>query len=405
MNDTTKGNRLHIAIFGRRNVGKSSIINALTNQRVSIVSDKAGTTTDPVYKAMELLPLGPVMIIDTAGVDDDEGEIGLLRLKKTEQIIEKTDLAILVFNFNVDDLYYEKAWYKQLRKKKIPIIGVINKVDNINTEVDIYKYNREFQIPFIKVSALKNINIDKLKEKIIENSPVDFEMPALVGDIINKGDIILLVAPQDIQAPKGRLILPQVQTIRDLLDNDAIVITIKDSQLEYVIKQMKIKPNLVITDSQIFNKVNKLLPEDVNFTSFSILMARFKGDLETFIQGAMAIEKLKPLDKVLISESCTHHALKGDIAREKIPNWLREKVGANLQITFSSGVDFPENIREYKLIIHCGGCMFNRKQMMERICKAKSYGIPITNYGTAIAYMNGILNRATEIFNNIKKGQ
>ncbi|KAJ52498.1 [FeFe] hydrogenase H-cluster maturation GTPase HydF [Clostridium tetanomorphum] len=396
MIDTPKGNRLHIAIFGRRNAGKSSIINALTNQEISIVSNTAGTTTDPVYKAMELLPIGPVMIIDTAGLDD-LGEVGELRIKKTKEVMDKTDLALLIFSGNNKDLSYEKHWYEDLKKRNIPVIGVVNKIDEIDVNIDEYK--DKFSIPFIKVSALKKINIEKLKDKIIENSPIDFEMPTLIGDIVNKNHIVLLVAPQDIQAPKGRLILPQVQTIRDLLDNDTVVITVKCSELEYMINNINIKPNLVITDSQVFKKVNDIIPKDIPLTSFSILMARFKGELKTFIQGAKAIDELKPGDKVLIAEACTHHALKGDIGREKIPNWLKERAGGEINITVNAGIDFPEDISKYKLIIHCGACMFNRKQMMSRILKAKNYNVPITNYGIAIAHINGILDRVTNIFN------
>lgn len=399
MQDTPKGNRLHIAIFGKRNAGKSSIINALTNQQIAIVSDKAGTTTDPVYKAMELLPIGPVMIIDTAGLDDI-GEVGELRIKKTKEVMDKTDLAILVFTSESEELTLEKQWYEELSEKNIPVIGVINKIDKLEVNEDYFK--EKFNVPFVKVSAKENTNIDKLKDVIIEKAPFDFERSTLVGDIINSKDVVLLVAPQDIQAPKGRLILPQVQTIRDILDKDAVVITVKDSELEYFINKLNFKPNLVITDSQVFKKVNEIVPKSIPLTSFSILMARFKGDLKAFIEGAKAIDALKPGDKILIAEACTHHALKGDIAREKIPNWLNEKAGGELQIKVSAGSDFPDDIENYKLIIHCGACMFNRKQMMSRVLKAKNYGVPITNYGIAIAHINGILERVTQVFNDIK---
>ncbi|PRR78899.1 tRNA modification GTPase MnmE [Clostridium liquoris] len=399
MQDTSKGNRLHIAIFGKRNAGKSSIINALTNQQIAIVSDKAGTTTDPVYKAMELLPIGPVMMIDTAGLDDF-GEVGELRIKKTKQVMDKTDLAILVFTSESEELTLEKRWYEELSSKNIPVIGVINKIDKLEVNEEYFK--GKFNIPFVKVSAKENTNIDKLKDTIIEKAPLNFERSTLVGDIINPKDVVLLVAPQDIQAPKGRLILPQVQTIRDILDKDAVVITVKDSELEYFINKLNFKPDLVITDSQVFKKVNEIVPKDIPLTSFSILMARYKGDLKSLIKGAKAIDSLKPGDKVLIAEACTHHALKGDIGREKIPNWLNEKAGGELQIKVSAGSDFPDDIKNYKLIIHCGACMFNRKQMMSRILKAKNYDVPITNYGIAIAHINGILKRVTEVFKDIK---
>ena len=399
MQDTPKGNRLHIAIFGKRNAGKSSIINALTNQQIAIVSDKAGTTTDPVYKAMELLPIGPVMMIDTAGLDDF-GEVGELRIKKTKQVMDKTDLAILVFTSESEELTLEKRWYEELSSKNIPVIGVINKIDKLEVNEEYFK--GKFNIPFVKVSAKENTNIDKLKDTIIEKAPLNFERSTLVGDIINPKDVVLLVAPQDIQAPKGRLILPQVQTIRDILDKDAVVITVKDSELEYFINKLNFKPDLVITDSQVFKKVNEIVPKDIPLTSFSILMARYKGDLKSLIKGAKAIDSLKPGDKVLIAEACTHHALKGDIGREKIPNWLNEKAGGELQIKVSAGSDFPDDIKNYKLIIHCGACMFNRKQMMSRILKAKNNDEPITNYGIAIAHINGILKRVTEVFKDIK---
>lgn len=395
MIDTPKGNRLHIGILGKRNAGKSSIINALTNQEISIVSDTAGTTTDPVYKAMELLPIGPVMFIDTAGFDD-VGDIGNLRIEKTNEVIDKTDLAILMISCDEEDLTFEKQWCDKLKHKNIPIIGVINKIDNKDVSEEIYV--EKFNIPFVKVSAKERINIDKLKNLIVDKAPTDFEMPSLVGDVASKNKVILLVAPQDIQAPKGRLILPQVQTIRDILDNDGIVITVKDSELEFALKNLNIKPDLVITDSQMFKKVNEIIPKDIPLTSFSILMARFKGDLNALIDGANAIDNLKENDKVLIAEACTHHALKGDIAREKIPKWLEEKVKGKLNIKVISGSDFPKDIKEYKLIIHCGACMFNRKQMLSRILEAKESGVAITNFGTAIAHMNGILKRATEIY-------
>ncbi|WP_027623519.1 [FeFe] hydrogenase H-cluster maturation GTPase HydF [Clostridium lundense] len=399
MQDTPKGNRLHIAIFGKRNAGKSTIINALTNQQIAIVSDKAGTTTDPVYKAMELLPIGPVMIIDTAGLDDF-GEVGELRINKTKQVMDKTDLALLVFTAENEELILEKQWYEDLLKRNIPVIGVINKIDKADIDEEYFK--DKFNIPFVKVSAKDKININKLKDTIIEKAPLNFERNTLVGDIIKPKDIVLLVAPQDIQAPKGRLILPQVQTIRDILDKDAVVITVKDSELEYFINKLNFKPDLVITDSQVFKKVNEIVPKSIPLTSFSILMARFKGDLNTFIEGSKAIDSLKPGDKVLIAEACTHHALKGDIGREKIPKWLQEKAGGELKIEVNAGSDFPEDIQDYKLIIHCGACMFNRKQMISRVIKAKNYGVPITNYGIAIAYINGILKRVTEVFRDIK---
>lgn len=396
MQDTPKANRLHISIFGRRNAGKSSLINALTGQDIAVVSNFAGTTTDPVYKAMELLPIGPVVIIDTAGLDDT-GEIGDLRVKKTKEVMDKTDLALLIFPPDCYDLSLEQEWFKELREREIPVIGVINKIDLEDVNLDYL--NQYFDIPFIKVSAKDKKNIGKLKESIQINAPMDFELPTILGDIIKPKDLIVLVAPQDIQAPKGRLILPQVQVIRDVLDNDALALTVKDTELVDILKSLNRNPDLVVTDSQVFKKVNDLIPKDVPLTSFSILMARYKGDLEILAKGAKAIDNLKPGDKVLISEACTHHALKNDIGREKIPNWLKNKVGGDLDIVVNAGVDFPEDLSDYKLIIHCGSCMFNRKQFMTRLIRASEQNIPITNYGIAIAHLNGMLPRVIEAFN------
>jgi len=399
MLDTPKANRLHIAIFGKRNAGKSSLINAITGQEIALVSEYAGTTTDPVYKAMELLPIGPVVMIDTAGLDD-EGEIGELRVKKTKEVMDKTDLALLVFTPDTKSLSLEKEWYDELKGRNIPIVGVINRIDEGDINLEILK--TDFDIPFVKVSAKEKTNIGKLKEAIQTNAPMDFERPTIVGDVIKPKDLVVLVAPQDIQAPKGRLILPQVQIIRDVLDNDALALTVKDSELEDILKSLNRKPDLVITDSQVFHKVNKILPEDVPLTSFSILMARYKGELSSFSKGARAIDDLKPGDKVLIAEACTHHALQGDIGREKMPKWLEERAGGKLDIQVNAGVDFPEDLREYKLIVHCGSCMFNRKQLMTRVIRAMEQNVPITNYGTAIAYMNGILDKTISMFEEIK---
>lgn len=397
MQDTPNANRLHIAIFGRRNAGKSSLINSLTGQNIALVSSFAGTTTDPVYKAMELLPIGPVVIIDTAGLDDT-GEIGELRVKKTKDVMDKTDLALLIFTPDSSDFSLEREWFEELKERKIPIIGVINKIDLNDINIDDFKIT--FDIPFVKVSAKDRKNIGKLKEFIQVNAPIDFEKSTIVGDILKAKDKVIVVAPQDIQAPKGRLILPQVQIIRDILDNDALALTVKDSELIDIVEALNTKPNLVITDSQVFKKVNEIIPNDIPLTSFSILMARYKGDLDILVQGAKAIDTLKPNDKVLIAEACTHHPLKNDIGREKLPNWLKERVGGELNITVNAGIDFPEDLSNYKLIIHCGACMFNRKQFMSRLIRASEQGIPITNYGTAIAHIHGILDRVTKVFYN-----
>lgn len=395
MQQTPNSNRLHIAIFGKRNVGKSSLINALTAQDIALVSDLAGTTTDPVYKAMELLPIGPVVIIDTAGLDD-KGEIGELRIKKTKEVMDKTDLALLVIDGNCEDLSFEKEWYEDLKERKIPVVGVINKIDE--NEVSLEAIKKIINIEFVKVSAKEKLNIDELKKAIMAMAPEDFEKSTIVGDIVKPKARVLVVAPQDIQAPKGRLILPQVQIIRDLLDNDAMALVVKDSELQEVLDSLKDKPDLVITDSQVFKKVNSIIPKDVPLTSFSILMARYKGDLHSLVKGARAIDTLNPGDKVLIAEACTHHPLEGDIGREKLPIWLGQKVGGKLDITVCAGSSFPEDISEYKLIVHCGACMFNRQQLMSRIKKANMEELPITNFGIAIAHINGILDRVLSAF-------
>lgn len=394
MHHTPNANRLHIAIFGRRNAGKSSLINAITGQNIALVSDIAGTTTDPVYKAMELLPIGPVVIIDTAGIDD-EGEIGALRVKKTKEVIEKTDLALLVFSAENEISPIEHEWFSMLKKANIPVIGVINKIDI--KDVSLEKYKSGFDIPFVKTSVKNADSILNLKRLLFENVPF-YEKDTLIGDLIRPGDVVLLVAPQDIQAPKGRLILPQVQTIRDVLDHKGLALTVTDDKLEEMLSKLSCKPDLVVTDSQVFEKVNKILDEDVPLTSFSILMARYKGDLSVFIEGAKAIDKLQDGDKVLIAEACTHHPLHGDIGREKLPDWLKEFTGKNILTVTKAGVDFAEDLSEYKLVIHCGACMFNRKQMMSRIIKSKNQNVPITNYGTAIAYMKGILPKVVGIY-------
>lgn len=391
MYNTPKSNRLHISIFGKRNAGKSSLINALTNQSLSVVSKIPGTTTDPVSKSMELLPLGPIVLVDTAGLDDS-GMLGELRINKTKEVIEKTDLGVLVFDACNIDIQNELKWYNDLKEKNIPIIGVINKIDLCKKNCETIKSN--FNIPFAEISAKEKINISGLKKLLIDNAPIDFEMPTILGDIIKPKDRVVLVAPQDIQAPKGRLILPQVQIIRDILDNDGLALAVKDTELLDILDSLKDEPSLVITDSQMFKKVNQLIPKHLRLTSFSILMARYKGDLNLFVEGAKAINKLKPGDKVLIAEACTHHPLKGDIAREKIPILLEKKAGGKLNIVNITGVDFPKDLSEYKLIVHCGSCMFTRRQLLSRLEHVKDQNIPITNFGVALAELNGILNRA-----------
>ncbi|RXI47530.1 [FeFe] hydrogenase H-cluster maturation GTPase HydF [Clostridium tetani] len=396
MQDTPKGNRIHIAFFGKRNAGKSSIINAISNQQVSIVSNVPGTTTDPVYKAMELFPIGPIMLIDTAGLDD-EGYIGNLRIEKTKEIMNKTDIAVIAIDCKNENFEYEMYLKEELSKRKIPIIIVLNKIDGVdNLDEVIVRARKQFD-NIVSISALRRENIDKLKEKIIEQVPSNNETTLLEG-IVNKKDLILLITPQDLQAPKGRLILPQVQVLRDILDKGAMAMVLKDTELQEGLKNLYKKPDLVITDSQIFNKVKDIIPRDIKLTSFSVLMSRYKGDIRLLIEGAKSINNLKPGDNILISEACTHHSLKGDIAKEKIPNLLKKKIGGEVNIDFSSGEDFTKNIEKYKLIIHCGGCMLNQKQMINRLNKANEKNIPITNFGVALAYLNGLLKRVSEMF-------
>jgi len=403
MQETPRANRLHIGFYGRRNAGKSSLINLVTGQNVALVSEHAGTTTDPVIKSMEILPLGPVAVIDTAGLDDT-GDLGELRVMKTKEMMDRTDLALLVISApdaDCDGTEREKKWLSELRERKIPVVGVLNQIDKIapgEVEPLRCRLSDELAIPFVAVSALKKTCRADLLSAIVSNAPSDFESPTLVGDLFKPGAAIALVAPQDIQAPKGRLILPQVQVIRDILDNGGLALTSTADRFKLLLDSLKEPPDLVITDSQVFDSVNGLLPASVPLTSFSIVMARSKGDLATFARGARAIETLRESDKVLIAEACTHAPLNEDIGREKLPRWLRQKVGSGLTVDIATGIDFPANIRDYALILHCGGCMFTRKQLMSRLIKAEAEGVPITNYGMAIAQLNGMLERVLQVF-------
>lgn len=401
LTDTPQANRLHIGFFGRRNAGKSSLINLVTAQPTALVSEYAGTTTDPVVKSMELLPLGPIAVIDTAGLDD-EGELGALRVGRSREMMDRTDLALLVVSARAaDDLSFERLWVEELRRRKTAVIGVLNQIDAIGAEAAAElakKLEAELGLPFTAVSALDKKYRAPLLSAIVDSAPTDFEAPTLTGDLYKPGANVVLVAPQDIQAPKGRLILPEVQVIRDVLDNGGKVHTCTADRFPEMLAALKGAPDLVITDSQVFKYVNETLPREVPLTSFSILMARAKGELSVFTEGAKAIEKLGPHDKVLIAEACTHAPLNEDIGREKLPRWLRERAGATLETTTCAGLAFPKNLTDYALILHCGGCMFTRKQLMSRIIEAQNAGVPITNYGVAIAQLNGILDRVTEIF-------
>ena len=401
MESTPRSNRLHIGFFGRRNAGKSSLINFLTGQSLAIVSDVAGTTADPVLKSMELLPLGPVVLIDTAGLDD-VGDLGTKRVAKSKEMMDRTDLAILVIS--AETARASLSLEKEFRERKVPVFAVLSQVDLISDSDSLKcRVEEELGLAVIPISVEKSQGREELLVGIVENAPNDFERASLVGELLPKGAPVILVAPQDLQAPKGRLILPQVQTIRDLLDADTMALVVKDSELSDLLNLLKEPPALVITDSQIFPKVRDMLPERVPLTSFSILMARYKGDLATFVAGARKIKDLTVKDKVLIAEACTHHAMDDDIGRVKIPNWLRKKVGDHLQIDVVSGFDFPTDLETYSLIIHCGGCMFTRKQLMSRLIKAEAVRVPITNYGTAIAALNGMLEQVIGIFPEIEE--
>lgn len=398
MQTTPKGMRVHIGIFGKRNVGKSSLLNALTKQDISIVSPTAGTTTDPVEKSMELLPLGPVLFVDTAGIDD-EGALGLQRVEKTQKIIDRIDLAIVACDSRGIDSFEEKL-IEEFKTRKTPFIIVFNKID----ETSVQQTPPEIgEGAVVYTSALQKTGIDDLKQAIIKTTPDEFFADnAIAADLLRAGETAVLVVPIDLEAPKGRLILPQVQTIRDLLDNDSIAIVTKERELKQTLDNLKNPPAVVITDSQAFLKVSADVPRSVKLTSFSILFARFKGELNEFVKGTLAIEKLQSGDKVLICESCTHHAIGDDIGRVKIPRWITQYTGKKLEFEHYAGHDFPENLKDYALIIHCGACMTNRREVLSRILKAQQANVPMTNYGLTIAYSLGIFERALEPFPSAK---
>lgn len=393
LNSTPTANRIHIGIFGRRNAGKSSVINAITDQNLAIVSDVAGTTTDPVYKSMELLPLGPVTIIDTPGLDD-EGELGELRIKKSYQVLNKTDIAVLVVDSQIGMTEADNKILAKIKEKQIPYVTVFNKADSRNY-MDLEDKNS------IYVSAAYGFNIAELKELIAKQVKTEDLNKQLVADLVEPFDYVVLVIPIDSSAPKNRLILPQQQVIRDLLEGSAITVVVKETELEKTLATLGNKPKLVITDSQAFKKVSAITPDDVTLTSFSILFARFKGNLEALALGAKAIETLKDGDTILISEGCTHHRQCEDIGTVKMPNWVSEYTGKQINFEFTSGTEFPDDLSKYKMIIHCGACMLNEREMKHRIAVAVNNEIPITNYGTMIAYMNGILKRSLKPFEDI----
>lgn len=394
MNDTPSGERTHIGFFGRRNAGKSSVVNAVTGQNLSIVSDTKGTTTDPVYKAMELLPLGPVVIIDTPGIDD-VGALGEERVRRTKQVLNKTDIAVVIVDGTEGLAPADEEVLSLIRSKGLPHLIVYNKAD-LSTKPAQADDNT------IHVSALTGDGIHELKEKLARLKPTEAEDP-IVSDLIDRGDMVVLVVPIDSAAPKGRLILPQQQTIREILDSNSAAIVVKEDELPHTLSCFTKKPSLVITDSQVFGRVSADTPDDIRLTSFSILMARHKGLLESAVRGVTAVDKLKDGDKVLIAEGCTHHRQCDDIGTVKIPRWLKEYTGKDISIETSSGRDFPEDLSPYALVIHCGGCMLNGREVGYCMKTAVDQAVPITNYGIAIAYMKGILRRSLSVFPDLQE--
>lgn len=393
LTNTPSANRLHIGLFGKRNSGKSSLINALTNQETALVSGVAGTTTDPVYKAMEIHGIGPCMFIDTAGFDDG-GELGEMRVQKTKEALLKTDVALLLFSG--DDFTLELEWLESLRKSKTPVIAVVNKADLLeDAGAFCRKVENQSKLKPAVVSAKSGEGVKALIETIVREMPESFESESITGHLVSPNDVVLLVMPQDIQAPKGRLILPQVQTIRDLLDHKCVVVSTTVDLLEQSLEALKKPPKLIITDSQAFQAVYEKKPPESLLTSFSVLFAEYKGDIQEFVKGAEAIDSLTEQSHVLIAEACTHAPLAEDIGREKIPRALKKRFGDRLNVSVVSGVNFPEDLSGYDLIIHCGACMFNRKYVLSRIERAKSQGVPITNYGVALAKLTGILSKIT----------
>jgi [FeFe] hydrogenase H-cluster maturation GTPase HydF len=394
--EAPRGMRLHIGLFGRRNVGKSSLLNAITRQNVSIVSEFAGTTTDPVEKPMELLPLGPVLFIDTAGIDD-VGDLGELRAERTRWVFDRTDLGVLVTEPHVWG-EFEELILANLLERSVPAIIVVNKVDTDGASGRPAGLG-DRELPVVFTSAVRGTGILDLRQALLDNAPEHFiESPAILGDLVGPDELAVLVLPIDKEAPKGRLILPQVQSIRDLMDTDAMALMVKERELKSALARLTRPPKLVVTDSQAFLKVAADTPREIPMTSFSVLFARFKGDLTTQVQGALAIENLRPGDRILMAESCSHHPIADDIGRVKIPRWLTQYAGGKLEIDMVQGHDFPEDLSPYRLVVHCGACTTNRRAMLNRLLRCRQAGVPVTNYGLAIAYSLGIFERALEPF-------
>lgn len=403
MNQTPMSERVHIGFFGKRNAGKSSVMNAVTGQDIAVVSDVMGTTTDPVYKSMELLPLGPVVMMDTPGIDD-EGELGALRVRKSYQVLNKTDVAVLVIDATAGISPEDEALLERIRRKKIPYLVVMNKID-LTAEEKGRQIREKLGLSesrFVPVSASDGSGIRELKEKIAAAARAEEPEKYIVRDLVSPSDFVILVVPIDKAAPKGRLILPQQQTIRDLLDGNAVSVVVKETELGQTLGQLGKKPALVITDSQAFGQVSRDVPEDILLTSFSILFARYKGNLESAVKGVTALDRLEDGDTILISEGCTHHRQCDDIGTVKIPKWIREYTGKEIRIETTSGTEFPDELGKYRLIVHCGGCMLNEREMKYRLSCAQGQGVPMTNYGILIAYVKGILKRSVEVFPEIE---
>lgn len=402
LNQTPSSARLQIAIFGRRNVGKSSLINALANQPVALVSEVSGTTTDPVAKAMELLPLGPVVLIDTAGIDD-QGSLGELRIKRTYEVLNRTDLALLVIDVPTGPTAFDRQLLQLIRKKKLPVVGVLNQIDRAAYQPEkLQEWQEELQLELVPVSAQNGVGIEALKMALIRQAPLDPTAGVLIGDLVKPGAVVVLVIPIDSAAPKGRLILPQQQVLRDLLDHHCLALVTKESELAAALAALDQPPDLVITDSQAFAQVAAVVPADLPLTSFSIILARRQGDLAELVQGVAALKELHPGDRVLIAEGCTHHRQKDDIGTVKLPQWLQQLAGGALELQWSSGLGLPADLSQFKLIVHCGGCMLNRREMLYRISLAQQAKVPIVNYGVLIAYANGILPRALQPFAELR---
>ncbi|WP_438448381.1 [FeFe] hydrogenase H-cluster maturation GTPase HydF [Gorillibacterium sp. sgz5001074] len=394
MKESSQSNRLHIAIFGRKNAGKSSLLNALSNQNAALVADSPGTTVEPQYVHLDLEPLGPVVLIDTVGFEEnDRSETGELRGRKLREVMDHTDVALLLFTDTNEDYALEQRWYRELVSRHIPVMGVVNRIDD--RFVDIQPIKVQFdEIPIVKISAKNKVNLNRLKESLRRSAPFEFERSTIVGDLIEPNELIVIVSPKGLKAPRYRLPMIHTQLIRDIMDHGAVSVTVTEDELPAFLTVLNRRPDMVVTESDIFEQVSGIIPQDVPLTTFSILLARFKGELDVFVRGAKAIDGLKPGDKVLVAEACSNHDMKGDLTREELPRWLEERAGGKLEFVVRTGCDFPVDLSSYRMIVHCGSCSFNRKQMMARLSKSQAQKVPITNYGIAMAYIQGLLERA-----------